>query len=151
LLKVWSENSAEQHSPGVALSKLWLIVAITVVGAYALPLLSVLRSGAQYLSYANESLAYRYFISVRILGGEGESAWLPQGQLLTLLQHGIVLWLTKISGMSSSDIEHTLQPFSLASSTLMTIMGSALLFYGMNPVRKGLTILKRLSSAVARD
>jgi hypothetical protein len=129
LLKRWSRESGEKSSTQAAL--LWLMVAIAVVAAYALPLLTFVRLGAQYLSYANESLAYRYFVSVRILSGEGESAWLPQGQLVTLLQHGIILWLTKISGMSSSDIEHTLQPFSLASCTLMTIMGSILLVYGM--------------------
>ena len=111
--------------------RLWLIIAITAAGAYALPLLSVVITGAQYLLIANESIAYRYFLSVRILGGEGAGAWLPQGQLVTLLQHGIVLCLTKMAGMSQADIEHTLQPFGLASCAVMTALGAALLVYGM--------------------
>jgi hypothetical protein len=99
------------------------------------PFLVVLITDRQYVLFANESIAYRYFFSVRIPDGEGASAWLPQGQLLTLLQHGIVLWQTKIAGMSPGDIEHTLQPFGLATSAVVLALGAALLLYGINTQR----------------
>lgn len=131
--KIGSSDSFQHHrldSDPVVTTKCLAAAGFVAVG-YALPLFSVLITNAQYVLFANESIAYRYFVAVRILDGEGASAWLPQGQLLTLLQQGIVLWLTKISGMSPGDIEHTLQPFGLATCSVVTALGAALLFYGI--------------------
>jgi hypothetical protein len=125
----------------------WWIIAALVSGAFALPLLRVLVTNAQYVLFANESVAYRYFLSVRILYGEGETAWLPQGQLVTLLQNGIVLWLSKVAGMPLGDIEHTLQPFGLATSAIVTALGVGILSYGITNRR--FTVEDRLLVAFA--
>src|SRR5712692_9290322 len=70
----------------------WGTFTVAVSLLFAVPLISALAYGAQYLIFANENIAYRYLYSARVLGGEGDSVWLPQGQLISLVQH-IILFL----------------------------------------------------------
>jgi len=59
----------------------------------ALPWLVLLAGGVSLLAVANESIAYRYFHSFRLVQGEVGTIWEAQGQTLgvfhVLLQHGL--------------------------------------------------------------
>jgi len=70
-----------------AARSVWLIVVSTII---LLPLIWSITSGAEFINFASESLAYRYFYSVRLLAASDATAWLPQGQLITALQHIIL-------------------------------------------------------------
>ena len=89
----------------------------------SIPFILVIVTHAQYLVFANESLAYRYFACARIWEGDRRSVWLPQGQLLTVLQHGI-WWLLNVLGIH--ELRTRLQSFGLATTFLITLLALAL-------------------------
>ena len=99
------------------------IFAVAISILFALPLILILVTRAEYLVFANESLAYRYFACARIWEGDRRTVWLPQGQLLTVLQHGI-WWLLNLLGIH--DLRMRLQSFGLATTVLTTLLGIAL-------------------------
>ena len=73
----------------------WLAVSALA----ALPLLLIVGYGAEALTLGNESLAYRFFYSYRILHGEGGNIVLAQGYPLSALQNLILI----LSGQLESD------------------------------------------------
>ena len=73
---------------------------------------------ADYVMFANESLAYRYFACERIQHGERGTVWLPQGQLLGVVQHGILFALERFVIAKNNQIS--------VSGRLMTLDGISL-------------------------
>jgi hypothetical protein len=63
-------------------------VALAILGSlcFAFPLTAMLWFHASPLPMANESLAYRFMLSERILHGEGATAWIWQGQFTSAIQ-----------------------------------------------------------------
>jgi hypothetical protein len=84
---------------------IWCVLAAVATLTFATPLLFLLVAQGNHLPFAQESLAFRYFTNVRILNGEGGDIWLPQGQLLTTLQHMIVSLLQIGAGLSPFDFK----------------------------------------------
>src|SRR5882724_12119665 len=67
---------------------IWLILVSAIL---SLPLIWCAIYGAEFINFANESLAYRFFYSVRLHAEADPTAWLPQGQLISSLQH-LMTW-----------------------------------------------------------
>lgn len=76
---------------GPAERAFWLALSFVACALFALPLVLMVCCKGDYMAVANESLANRYFACERIQHGEGGRVWLPQGQLLGVVQHGILL------------------------------------------------------------
>jgi len=71
---------------GVPIAALKAAVAVPTIALFAVPQFAMWWTQAGFLVVANESIAYRFFLALRLSNGEGETAWLPQGQLTSLLQ-----------------------------------------------------------------
>ncbi len=70
---------------------------------FSFPLLTLLFYQADFMVIANENLAYRFFYSIRLHKGPDTGAWLPQGQLITSMQHIITWFLIKTGGLADID------------------------------------------------
>jgi hypothetical protein len=68
-------------------TRLFWLLAVSAA-AFA-PLLLFLVNGADFSGVANESLGYRFFYCMRLYAGPDLTAWLPQGHLVTTLEHAI--------------------------------------------------------------
>ena len=66
----------------IALSAYTLLCAVVL----ALPAILLFASDVSLIAITNESLAYRFFFSLRLLSGSDDVVFLPQGQALTALQ-----------------------------------------------------------------
>jgi hypothetical protein len=86
---------------------------------FSLPLLFLQFAGGSYLPFANESLAYRYFTSARILEGQGGAVWTAQGQLVTLIQN-VFIWVSQTSG--SADLKNGLEQFGMLTNLAAGIL-----------------------------
>jgi hypothetical protein len=86
--------------------------------AVSIPLLMMLAAHRSYLPIVHETLAYRYFANVRILNGEGGNIYFPQGQVLTLLQHAILLGLRAATGHSFCELRPMLHWYAVATNVL---------------------------------
>lgn len=64
--------------------------------ALLLPLLFVVHDGLSLTSFQEESTGYRYFYTLRMLYGDGERPWLPQGQAVGLIHMVIQVVLTAL-------------------------------------------------------
>jgi hypothetical protein len=107
---------------------LWTLAALATL-TFATPLLFLLAANGEHLPFAHETLAYRYFTNIRILNGEGGEVWLPQGQLITALQHAIVLILKFGAGLSYFDLKPMLHWYSiLTNATVVFLYGVIAMF-----------------------
>lgn len=79
---------------------LTIFLSMTVVLLIFAPLLAAIYFRLEHLTYANESLAYRYFYTLRILSGE-QGVWAAQGFTLSVVQF-LFHWIT---GSLSTDID----------------------------------------------
>jgi hypothetical protein len=95
---------------------LWLIVVSTIV---LLPLTWSVLAGAEFISFASESLAYRYFYSIRLHVGPDTTAWLPQGQLISSTQH-LITWL--LPGLAPQSFRTTVNAFSMWSMAAVSLV-----------------------------
>jgi hypothetical protein len=98
------------------------MAALLAAIIFSLPLLLLQFAGGSYLPFANESLAYRYFTSLRIMDGQGGAVWTAQGQLVTLLQNGFI-WIIQMLG--SSNLKSGLEQFGM----LTNLAAGALMFF----------------------
>jgi hypothetical protein len=103
----------------------WCVLACVATLTFATPLLLLLVAQGDHLPFAHESLTFRYFTNVRILNGEGGDIWLPQGQLLTTLQHVIVTLLQIGAGLSAFDLKPMLHWYALLTNTAMAALYGA--------------------------
>jgi hypothetical protein len=93
--------------------------AVIAALAFSVPLLFLLAAGGNYLAFANESLAYRYFANVRILDGQGSAVWTAQGQLTSFLQHFIVIVLQAVT---AGDLKTMLQLYGICTNLVVALL-----------------------------
>ena len=124
-------------------------IAYTVVCAalFAFPLLLSLHYQANFFSLSNESLAYRFFASERILNGEGGNVWLPQGHLTSSLQHVILWGIDRFAGFGVDDLQSRIQLFSIATLGINVLLMS--LIFGLAAWSHSLRWTDRLLLAFA--
>jgi hypothetical protein len=94
----------------------WCVAAIGATALFSVPLLFLLVANGNHLPFSHETLAFRYFANVRILNGEGGDIYLPQGQLITLVQHVILLVLGIVSGHSFFDLRPMVEWYATATN-----------------------------------
>jgi hypothetical protein len=98
----------------------WLIIVSTII---LLPLIWSVTSGAEFISFASESLAYRYFYSVRLHAASDTMAWLPQGQLITALQHIITWQLPNLTPQTFRSSTNAFSMWTIAITSIVAIVG----------------------------
>jgi hypothetical protein len=101
-----------------------VVAALIATLIFSLPLIFLLAAGGSYLPFANESLAYRYFTSLRILDGQGSAVWTAQGQLVTAIQNIIV---TMLQFATATDFKARLEYFGF-----FTNMAASLSMFAVN-------------------
>jgi hypothetical protein len=92
--------------------------ALLAAVVFSLPPLLLLAGKGYYLPFSAESLVYRYFGSVRILAGQGRTVFLPQGQLITSIQNGIVGVLQCFPKLG---LQQTLELFSGGTTLVVNV------------------------------
>lgn len=75
---------------GLARTRCAVVMIAVCFCIYAAPPILIYFKHVSPLVYASESIGYRYFYSYRILNGDYENTFLPQGHTLGLFQHAIV-------------------------------------------------------------
>jgi hypothetical protein len=80
---------------------------------FSLPLIFLLAAGGSHLPFSCETLAFRYFGSVRVLDGAGGGVWPAQGHLLMLFQNLILAALRIFSG---DDFKTSLRLFGILTN-----------------------------------
>src|SRR5579885_744752 len=111
----------------------WVAAALASA-LFALPLVLLVRCRADYVVFANESLAYRYFACERLQHGERGTVWLPQGQLLGVMQHGIPFVVEHALPWSRDDLRHRANAFGLGT-TLANVLVMAAIFFAVARAR----------------
>src|SRR3954447_18612308 len=101
---------------------MWSTLAILATLAFMTPLLFLLAANGDHMPFAHETLAFRYFTNIRILNGEGGEVWLPQGQLITVIQHAIVLMLKFGAGLSYFDLKPMLHWYSILTNATVVVL-----------------------------
>jgi hypothetical protein len=104
----------------------WLLAAAGACLFFALPFLLVAYFHADCLPCGNESLAYRYFACERIQHGEGGSVWLPQGQLLGVVQHVIFFIVRRTVGGAGDEFQRSANLFAAGTTLANVLLMSAL-------------------------
>jgi hypothetical protein len=119
---------------------IWLVGVASLV---FLPLIWCLIFGAEFISLANESAAYRFFYSVRIHSGPDLTAWLPQGQLITSIQNLIV---SALPDLTAENFRSSLNAFSLWS--IGTIAAVSVVALSLAAVSRRANWLDRMTLSV---
>lgn len=96
----------------------WATVALLAALAFSTPLLFLLAAEGNYLAFANESLAYRYFANIRVLDGQGGAVWTAQGQLTSMIQLAIVAVL-HMAGFD--DLRTMLQLYGISTNLVASL------------------------------
>ena len=108
----------------IALRTLYLIVCASL---FSLPVFIAWSLNIDFTHFANESLAYRYFLSERLM--RGEPAWIWQGHLLTIIQNGIYAVLDQVFSDGPAALHARVQAFSFSTLACMSLLMTALLAY----------------------
>ncbi len=82
-----------------------------------LPVLLVAHDGVSLTGFQEESVGYRYFYSLRLLYGDAERPWLPQGQAVGLAHMAVQLALTAL-GYPPTQLFPRIDLFAYAASAL---------------------------------
>ncbi len=130
----------------------WALVSVVVALLLFAPFIAAIYFRLEHLTYANESLAYRYFYTLRILAGE-QGVWAAQGFTLSTIQI-LFHW---ISGSLSADIDQLrghLDLFGFVTIGLITVFQALVLVAAMrsrhlNTIDRLLVILSILAPIYA--
>ncbi len=95
--------------------------------ALSLPLIIFALMHLSLVGMGEESVGYRYFYSLRILYGENETPFLPQGHFLTLMHMALQRFLTWF-GFSISDLAMRTEVFSYVSCEIPLVV----IFFSFN-------------------
>lgn len=106
-----------------------LLAATCLSLGFALPTLAVLWYRADPLTFANESIAYRYLLSERLLNGEGATVWVLAGFLTTAIQTSWLAIMNLFSEPSVATLPGRIALFGAGFSVLVAGAGAAM-FYG---------------------
>ena len=92
--------------------RLYLIMGTAVLGfLYGFPAFYLFINDISLVAVANESISYRYFYSFRILHGESENLFFPQGQLLTAVQILFNWFMDKVLAIPPHDLHLRMDAF----------------------------------------
>jgi hypothetical protein len=107
---------------------------LAVTFLYALPFLLVVTTSWDYSMFACESVSYRYFACFRLQHGEGSSVWLPQGQLLGLIQHALFSVVSHFAPPSSpAELRWSVNLFGLLTTlTNIGLVGTVFFLAGQS-------------------
>lgn len=103
----------------------WALVAVAVALLLFAPLMAAIYFRVEHLTYANESLAYRYFYTLRILAGE-QGVWAAQGFTLSAIQI-LFHWLTGSLAVDINQLRGHLDLFGFATNGLIGAFHAAVL------------------------
>jgi hypothetical protein len=93
---------------------------------FLLPIVFALACHTSFLALANESVAYRFFLSERILAGEGATAWIWQGFLTSAIQTTLLALTTRLHLVSLADLPAQIAAFSYSYSILVALLGASI-------------------------
>lgn len=95
-----------------------IAAAVLGTGLFGLPLLLAAINGHEYI---RESLAYRYFSSVRIVDGNLANVWHPQGYLISLIQNVIYFSIDNFSSIPWGQFRLRFNLFGYATNIFINI------------------------------
>ena len=104
----------------------WILAAV-LAGGFIFPLVASLWIGASPLTIANESIAYRFLFSERLLNGEGASVWVLAGFLTTAIQTSILALINLFIPSSPEALSTRLDVYAYFFTGLVSAGGVALL------------------------
>ena len=119
----------EPNTPRSCLSR-WLRLLYVLIASvlFALPFLASLYFGADPLTVANESVAYRFLYSERLLGGEGSTVWVAAGFLTTAVQNVLLAVIDTFSGIAADDLRGRVHLFANATGALHSLLAAGIFF-----------------------
>jgi len=106
--------------------RLKAVLASAFAVAFAFPLLGSLWFDADPLTIANESIAYRFVFSERLLNGEGASVWVLAGFLTTAIQNNILQIINYVSLFPPNELFHRIHLYAYSYSAIVTLAGAAI-------------------------
>jgi len=108
----------------------WLRLLYVLIPAllFALPFLASVYFGADPLTLANESVAYRFLYSERLLGGEGSTVWVLGGFLTTAIQNLLLAGIDTFSGLAADDLRGRIHLFAHATIVLHCLLAAGIFF-----------------------
>jgi hypothetical protein len=113
-------RTAPRPLPRVA----YVAVATLLFGA---PYLAIWYFGADVLTLANESVAYRFLYSVRLLDGEGASVWVLAGFLTTAMQNVLLRGIDLILSPDAGQLMERVHLFAWATYAAHVLAIAAIL------------------------
>lgn len=104
----------------------WMFAVVLALG-FMFPVVASLWIGASPLTIANESIAYRFLFSERLLNGEGASVWVLAGFLTTAIQTSLLAAINLAIPSSPEALATRLDVYAYLFTGLVTVGGVALL------------------------
>jgi hypothetical protein len=102
-----------------------IIYALICSGLFAFPLLTAIYYHGDFTYLTNESVAYRYFLSERLVEGDN-TAWIWNGQLTTAIQNVIFFLINRY--LEPTDLQGRLQLFSFLTLGCYAVLMAGLFF-----------------------
>lgn len=112
-------NAMRRNNMGTLGTTLAYVVSVSL---FALPLILAIAAGAEH---QGESVSYRYFGSARIMDGNPQGVWFPQGFLISTVHHLIYLFIDSVLALPIDDIRTRLNTFGYLSNTFIVLLNSA--------------------------
>src|SRR5262249_54135064 len=107
----------------------WLAAAVFGSLACAVPVLIGLASGADYTPFPTPSLTSPFFFCPRVPQGERASVWLPPGQILSVLQHGLLRPLRSLAGWDGWSLRDQMNLFGRTTSGVIVLLHALVLLF----------------------
>jgi hypothetical protein len=104
--------------------------ALGVAVACALPAIYLAIHNVSLVGVVPESLAYRYFMSLRVLEDGRDFVFIIQGQALAVAQHAIQLGLSHLAALPTTDLATRLDAFGYTTLALNAALMAAVLWLG---------------------
>lgn len=103
----------------------WALATAAAATLLFAPLFAAIYFRLEHLTYANESLAYRYFYTLRILAGE-QGVWAAQGFTLSSIQI-LIHWISNSLSADIDQLRGHLDLFGFATNGLIAAFHAAVL------------------------
>lgn len=99
----------------IARNRLKATYVIITTLLFSAPYIGIFYFEADALTLGNESLAYRFLYSDRLLDGEGATIWVLAGFLTTAVQNGLLRMIDFVATPDASHLMQRMQLFSWAT------------------------------------
>jgi len=100
---------------------------VLISAGFAYPLVMSLWFRADPLTIANESIAYRFLFSERLINGEGASVWVLAGFLTTAIQTNLLQLINFLAPYPVDDLAHRVHLYAYGFTGLITLGGAAVM------------------------